>query len=81
MADEDEFAQLGGEEYFCIPNLVLIEWAERIERALPAERLDISIESLSQQTRRFELAAAGERYQQVVKQVHETLGDIHQAKH
>ena len=38
LRDEDEFRQLGPEEYFEGRGLVLIEWADRVRAALPAER-------------------------------------------
>ena len=35
LRDEDEFVQLGASEYFGGPNLVFIEWADRVAE-LPA---------------------------------------------
>src|SRR5689334_4089876 len=34
LRDDDEFLQLGVDEYFLPPNLVLIEWASRVARCL-----------------------------------------------
>ncbi len=61
LADEDEFMQLGAEEYFDAPNLVLVEWAERVARCLPEERIDITIEVLPGNERRFDVVGRGER--------------------
>ena len=35
LRDDDEFLQLGVDEHFGPPNLVLIEWAGRMERCMP----------------------------------------------
>ena len=44
LRDEDEFLQLGVHECFGPPNLVFIEWAQRIAACLPDERIEIKIE-------------------------------------
>ena len=36
LRDDDEFQQLGPDEYFEGDGLVLIEWADRVEAACPA---------------------------------------------
>jgi tRNA threonylcarbamoyladenosine biosynthesis protein TsaE len=61
LRDEDEFLALGPEEYFDGDGLVLIEWADRVENALPKERLEIRIEVTGPETRRFEVVAIGEK--------------------
>ena len=43
LRDSDEFLQLGVEEYFTPPNLMLVEWAERVAECLPGERLEVTI--------------------------------------
>ena len=40
LRDDDEFLELGADEYFGPPNLVFIEWADRVRRCLPPERID-----------------------------------------
>ena len=44
LKDDDEFLELGPDEYFESDGLVFIEWADRVAHLLPAERLEISIE-------------------------------------
>ncbi|MDI9443930.1 MAG: tRNA (adenosine(37)-N6)-threonylcarbamoyltransferase complex ATPase subunit type 1 TsaE, partial [Planctomycetota bacterium] len=39
LKDEDEFFELGPEEYFESEGITLIEWADRVEGCLPSERL------------------------------------------
>lgn len=69
LEDDDQFLELGPEEYFASPGLTLIEWADRVERCLPRERIDIQIDVLGTTTRRFTIRAVGARYEPVVKQV------------
>ena len=57
-----EFAELGVHEYYEAGGVCLIEWADRIREALPAEYLEIDIEPLDENRRRFRLTARGVRY-------------------
>ncbi len=74
LRSEDEFRQLGPEEYFEGPGLVLIEWADRVRAALPAERLEIDITVTGPQSRRFLIAAVGGRYTAVIDALAARLG-------
>ena len=60
LRDEDEFLELGPQEWFESDGLTLIEWADRIESCLPVERLEIRIEVLPADARQFEMRAIGE---------------------
>jgi tRNA threonylcarbamoyladenosine biosynthesis protein TsaE len=66
IRDEDEFLELGPEEYFESPGVTLVEWADRVESCLPDERIEVGIEVTGQQSRRFEVKAVGDRYAAVV---------------
>ena len=44
IKDEDEWIELGVEEYFDAAGLTLIEWSSRFAQLLPDERIDIEIE-------------------------------------
>ena len=48
--------------------VVIIEWAERIEAALPRERLWVELRVLELTRRNFVLTATGERYRKLVDQ-------------
>ncbi|MCA9268071.1 MAG: tRNA (adenosine(37)-N6)-threonylcarbamoyltransferase complex ATPase subunit type 1 TsaE [Planctomycetales bacterium] len=69
IADDDEFLQLGVDDYFDDDALVLIEWAERVERCLPRERLDIHIEPTGATSREITTTAVGAAMQAVVDQL------------
>lgn len=62
LRDEDEFAQLGPEEYFESDGVTLVEWADRVHGCLPPDRIDIDIEVTGPQSRRFAIRAQGDRY-------------------
>jgi tRNA threonylcarbamoyladenosine biosynthesis protein TsaE len=57
LRDEDEFEELGPEEYFDGDGLTFIEWADRVESCLPREHLRIEIELTGDQSRRFRIAS------------------------
>ena len=69
LRDDDEFQQLGPDEYFESDGLVLIEWADRIERSLPRDYVEIRIEVTGVESRRFEIRAVGRRYEEVLRRL------------
>lgn len=57
LADEDEFLQLGPDEYFdglarAGAGLTFVEWGDRVANCLPAERIEIRFEVLDGERRR-----------------------------
>ena len=66
LRDESEFLDLGPDEYFESDGLTLVEWADRVEHCLPAERIEVSIAVTGPQSRRFEVRAIGPRYANVI---------------
>jgi tRNA threonylcarbamoyladenosine biosynthesis protein TsaE len=74
LKDEDEFLELGPDEYFDGPGVALVEWAERVENCLPPERLEIRIEPSGATERRFEIVARGEAYAELLRQLQRRLG-------
>ena len=46
--------------------IVLIEWADRVAEALPADYLEVCIEVTGDTSRRFTLRAIGESYNAVI---------------
>ena len=54
LKNEEEFLQLGAEEYFDRDGLSLVEWGDRIESVLPPH-YTIRIEVLDETSRRFVL--------------------------
>jgi tRNA threonylcarbamoyladenosine biosynthesis protein TsaE len=62
-----EFAELGVHEYFQSAGVSLVEWADRVAAALPADQLRITLEVTGETSRRFVLEAHGTRYAAVLK--------------
>lgn len=61
LKDIDEFLELGPEEYFDSGGLTFIEWADRVEGALPKERVEIRIKIQPDDSRRIEVETADQR--------------------
>lgn len=63
IRDDDEFLELGVDEYFQSPGVCLVEWASRVSNCMPRELLDIEIHVVDEHQRRFEVQAKGEKYE------------------
>jgi tRNA threonylcarbamoyladenosine biosynthesis protein TsaE len=59
LKDDDEFLELGPDEYFDSPALTFVEWGDRVIDCLPRERAEIHIEVTGDQERRFEVRFLG----------------------
>jgi tRNA threonylcarbamoyladenosine biosynthesis protein TsaE len=57
---------LGLEDYLLGKGVCLIEWAERIREALPAQRLWITLRHVDEAKRGLTLLAAGSRYDELL---------------
>jgi tRNA threonylcarbamoyladenosine biosynthesis protein TsaE len=53
LKDDDEFLNLGPDEYFDSAGLTFVEWADRVANLLPAERIEIEIEVAGDTARTF----------------------------
>jgi len=73
VRDEDEFLELGPEEYFEGEGLTLVEWADRVEGCLPPERIEIRVEVTGARSRRFEVRTTGDRYRTIVARLKSIL--------
>ncbi len=67
LRGEVEFAELGAHEYFEGDGVCLVEWADRVRSALPAEHLRITLTVTAENSRRAELEATGARYEEIVR--------------
>jgi tRNA threonylcarbamoyladenosine biosynthesis protein TsaE len=59
LHDNDEFRELGPEEFFESGGLTIIEWADKVADCLPDERIDIDIEATGNTARRFVVSGHG----------------------
>lgn len=69
LRDEDEFLALGPEEYFEGDGLVLVEWADRVQGCLPADRVEVRIEVTGPELRQFEIISIGPKYIEAIRQL------------
>lgn len=69
LEDDDQFLELGPDEYFAAGGICLIEWSGRVQRCLPAERIDINISITGTDSRAFEILAQGDRYLSVIEKL------------
>ena len=67
LKDDDEFIELGPEEYFESDGYTFVEWADRVERCLPAERVEIRCEAAGETERVFRLSATTAAVQESLK--------------
>ena len=73
LRDEDEFRELGPEEYFESAGVTFIEWADRVADCLPAERLEIRCEATGETARRFTIWGTSPRMTQSVDELRTAL--------
>jgi tRNA threonylcarbamoyladenosine biosynthesis protein TsaE len=74
LKHSDEFLELGADELFDGDDLSLVEWADRVEDCLPADRLTITLEETGLTSRRFTLSASSAAYGPIFAQLAAALG-------
>ena len=74
LRDEDEFLELGPEELFESDGLVLVEWADRVEHCMPKERLEIHIDVIGPESRRFTIISVGGKHIATLERLAQKLG-------
>jgi tRNA threonylcarbamoyladenosine biosynthesis protein TsaE len=62
-----EFDDLGAHEYFASSGVCLVEWADRVEEALPAEHLRLTFAITGESSRQVTVEGRGERYEAVAR--------------
>jgi tRNA threonylcarbamoyladenosine biosynthesis protein TsaE len=73
IRDDDEFLQLGPEEYFESDAWTFIEWADRVAGCLPPEYVHLEIEVTGPTQRRFMVASVGARFEQTIAELSAAL--------
>ncbi|MHC4089349.1 MAG: tRNA (adenosine(37)-N6)-threonylcarbamoyltransferase complex ATPase subunit type 1 TsaE [Planctomycetota bacterium] len=69
LGDAAELAGLGLDEMIARRSAVVIEWADRIWQALPADRLDIQFETTGEALRRITLQPTGPSAGRLLKRI------------
>lgn len=65
LSDADELYAIGFADYLREDALILMEWANLVPEALPAERLDVMIEGSGINARSVTIVPKGQRYEEV----------------
>lgn len=63
LRTQEEFVELGVEEYFADEGICLVEWADRVTPILPDDRIELHFEIGQQASRMIECRCVGERFQ------------------
>jgi tRNA threonylcarbamoyladenosine biosynthesis protein TsaE len=66
---DNEFEELGFDEYFYGSGVCVIEWPEMIQGQLPQDRIDITILKKGDEAREIMLEPHGDKYEQLVNKV------------
>ena len=70
LEDVDELYDLGFDEYFFGDGVCIIEWAERIEKFLPKERIEIDIKKTDDVHERIlHISGYGNGYEEIIKEL------------
>src|SRR5262245_33523584 len=69
LKDDDEFLELGPDEYFESDGLAFVEWADRVAHLLPNERLEIAIEVLGEPERQITITGTSPKTNELATRV------------
>lgn len=69
IVDEDEFWELGVEELFEEPAVVMIEWADRFASCMPAEMLWLRMRLQEDGLRRVEISGLASQWKSIVAEL------------
>ncbi len=53
-------------------NVIVVEWPENIERALPAEFIELKFNYVDENIREIEMTASGEKYERILDKIDDT---------
>ena len=64
-----DLESIGASEIFGGDGLSVVEWADRVPQALPADRLEILLEVIGDRARRLTLAARGKTSERLLREI------------
>ena len=70
LKDDNEFLNLGPEEYFDSAGITFVEWADRVATLLPPDHLEITIEPTSETERRITLRGTSPQIESLVNRIY-----------
>jgi tRNA threonylcarbamoyladenosine biosynthesis protein TsaE len=69
LKDEEEFLELGPDEYFESDGLTFVEWADRVAELLPPDHLEIQLEVVGDTKRRITINGTSESTNELARRV------------
>jgi tRNA threonylcarbamoyladenosine biosynthesis protein TsaE len=69
LHDEKELLDVDFDAYIRGEGVVVIEWADRISRAVPADALWITLQYVADERREITAEARGERYEMIIEEL------------
>src|SRR3990172_787344 len=69
LKDDDEFLELGPDEYFDSDGITFVEWADRVEHLLPDERVEIALEVTGDTSRCVTIVGTSPRLAMAIEKV------------
>jgi tRNA threonylcarbamoyladenosine biosynthesis protein TsaE len=73
LKDDDEFLNLGPDEYFDADGITFVEWANRVSELLPTERLEITIDVTGKMQRSVSIRGTSSRIEVVARRIAESM--------
>jgi tRNA threonylcarbamoyladenosine biosynthesis protein TsaE len=73
LRDQEEFLDLGPEEYFESDGITFVEWADRVAECLPTDRIEIRCEAVGENSRRFVISATSPKLEKAVRALNDSL--------
>lgn len=74
LKDDDEFLNLGPDEYFDGNGITFVEWADRVANLLPTDRIEVRIDVTAESTRQITIRGTTPRMEELVQQIHADCG-------
>ena len=75
LQEPGELENIGFDEYIECDGVTVIEWAERAEEELPAERLSLYLSTVDETSREIGFLAEGERYENLLGELRAELAN------
>lgn len=75
LKGSQDISALGYEEYFYGSGVSVIEWPKKLGCLMPKECLTIELSYQGELKRKLRFYAQGERYKELLKNIHENIGD------
>src|SRR3954468_7523775 len=74
LKNDEEFLNLGPDEYFDGDGITFVEWADRVSKLLPDDRLEVSIQVVSENERQFAVRGTSARSEELTTQIEAVCG-------